>query len=282
MKTAKEKITAKVNLTLDITGSEMGFHNLNSLFASINIYDYFTAKKRTDKSITIKFKGIKPNCDYYKSNAYKTAVAFIEKYNTSGADITIKRNIPVGGGFGGSSADSAGVIKVLSRLYGVDDKNGIINLANLSGSDTAFMLNGGIAVCSGRGNIIEKIDGVDKLFLIVCKGYEQVLTKECYAKFDELKVNSSPCTKKAVEYLLNRDNRFFDTIKNDLYIPAISLKEGIKERLDKMNSLLKKGKAVMTGSGSGIVAVFFNKKERNKSYRVLRKNFTELIKAETK
>ena len=75
----KIKIPAKLNLTLDITGQSGGYHMIDSLVCSVNLYDTILVSKRKDKKILLKTRGINPECLVENNNAYKTALLFCEK-----------------------------------------------------------------------------------------------------------------------------------------------------------------------------------------------------------
>ncbi|MBQ9485599.1 MAG: 4-(cytidine 5'-diphospho)-2-C-methyl-D-erythritol kinase, partial [Clostridia bacterium] len=150
MKKAKVKIPAKINLTLDISGVENGYHVLESLVASIDIFDTITAKPRKDDILSVQFKGVAIGLSGNKSNAYLAAEKFKKEFATGGVDISIERNIPVAAGLGGSSADIAGVLLAMQKLY--DVKKDLSFIANELGSDVAYMLKGGYAVMRGRGD----------------------------------------------------------------------------------------------------------------------------------
>ena len=102
------KIPAKINLTLDVVGVKNGYHELNSLVASVNIFDAFALVKRKDCAVNVTFTGLSADVEGKDSIACRAAELFVKEFGTTGADITIKRNIPAGGGLGGSSADAAG------------------------------------------------------------------------------------------------------------------------------------------------------------------------------
>ena len=155
MKRVKIKVPAKINLTLDITGVKDGYHHLKSIVSSINLYDTITLIKRNDDKITLLEKGIESGCDTQKNNAFKACKAFINKFGTTGVDIVLNKKIPVGGGLGGSSADIAGVLNGMKKLFGIDGS--VKDLADELGSDSRYMLEGGWAVISERGNKVKKL-----------------------------------------------------------------------------------------------------------------------------
>jgi len=149
MKEITLKAYAKVNLALKVRGRERGYHLLDMLNVSVNIFDTVTVRKRTDGKVTagsdIYIKG---------NNALRVAEYIIKKYNLGGVDIYIEKGIPIGGGLGGSSADSAAVIYALGRLYDIKFAEDFIEF----GSDIPFQLIGGVKIVGGRGEHIEAAD----------------------------------------------------------------------------------------------------------------------------
>ncbi len=274
MKKIKLRVPAKLNLTLDILGNSGGYHNIKSLVCSIDIFDTITLKRRTDWDINLINKGIDPECSIVDNNAYKTAKLFSDTFITEGVDMIIEKNIPVGAGLGGSSADIAGVLNGMKALFEVDKS--IEPLADNLGSDCKYMLNGGWAIISGRG---EKIDfkKVDKtLYFVILLGDESVSTKACYRKFDSLKKNFKPCTERVYKALVENETEKFLTAKNDLLFSAISLMDGIDFNL----KALKKAGAplsIMTGSGSAVVGVFLDQKQRDKVFNILKPLYQDKI-----
>ena len=153
------KAYAKLNLTLNITGVSGGYHMLDSVVTSVDMHDLIVLKKRRAKLVSIIMRGQgSEDIPYDKNNAVKAAQLFIDNFGTNGADITVYKNIPMGLGVGGSSADAAGVLTGLSKLYGVNDLAGIKLLADKAGSDTRYMLSDGYARLAGRGNEVRQIE----------------------------------------------------------------------------------------------------------------------------
>lgn len=262
MKTVKIKAYAKINLTLEINGVEKGYHLLDSLVASVDLYDLLVLKtKKGYSSVTMKGMGsesIPPE----KNNALKAAEAFSARFHTDGADITVYKNIPIGAGLGGSSADISGVINGMARLYGIEDKNALKELADELGSDTGYMLQGGFAHLQGRGEIVTPVDTEEKLhFLLLCPRVS-VSAGECYRRYDELPKTleeRQKFTQECITALQRKDkNGVGRYLMNDLYIPAQSLCDEVRKTYEEAKSFSPLG-TVMTGSGSGILALFETK-----------------------
>lgn len=283
MKKFTQKINAKINLTLEVLGILDGYHLINSLVASVNIPDAVTLYKRNDGLITLKEKGIIVGGKIEKNNAYKAVKAFMERYGTNGVDIVIDKKIPVGGGLGGSSADIAGALIGMAKLYGVGD---IEELAQTLGSDVNYMLKGGYAIISGRGERVEPVLIKDKFYLIFITDETMLSAKAVYNKYDEQNgylVEKEPFSKVVADYIIKGEtDKAFNLAYNDLLNPSLTLNPKIGENLELLSSL-GANFVNMTGSGSTVFALFKSKKARDKAYKELVKTTSEvnLIKAET-
>lgn len=263
MHTVKIKSYAKVNLTLEIVGREGGYHLLDSLVASINVFDLIVLKKRKDGLSSVTMRGMgSESIPPEKNNALKAAEAFSKRFGVAGADITVYKNIPIGAGLGGSSADVAGVLRGMAKLYGVDDRAGIEALAEELGSDTKYMLKGGFARMQGRGEKLTDLDIGEKLhFLLLCPA-SSVSAGACYKKYDELPKTlewRESYTQACIEALRRKDkNEAGRYLTNDLFKAALHINTDVEKAQKEAESFSPLG-AVMTGSGSCVLAMFETK-----------------------
>ena len=279
MKKITVKANSKVNLTLDILGVSGGYHLLSSLVCSTALSDTITVRKRKDDLITLKNKGIKIDCSLIDNNAYKTAKLFQKTFNTSGVDIIIDKRIPLGGGLGGSSADIAGVLNAMKKLFNVSE--GLEKIANELSSDACYMLKGGYAVMSGRGDKVEYLNTNKKLYFVVFTDKNSVSSRACYKRYDELNISTENCTEQVLNAFNENDEKFFGLLKNDLYKPATTLNSNIELNLIALKNAGAKT-AIMTGSGSAVLGVFNDKKERDNVYKILIGRFgNKILKTET-
>lgn len=260
---AKAKIPAKINLTLDVFGGENGYHNLKSLVASVNLFDAITLYRRKDDIVTLLEKGVKAGCQTEDNNAVKCYRYLMKEYNLPGANIVINKKIPVGAGLGGSSADVAGVILATEKLFKI--KIDYKKTADLFGSDVMYMLIGGFAVISGRGNDVEKLPIKKTLYINLIDNLEMVSAKDSYNKFDELNIKTKNKTEKAVSALLNGED-FYKHISNDLQKGSTKILPRIEYSLGLIRLANAKN---MTGSGSAVYGVYEYKEKRNLEYKIL-------------
>lgn len=288
---------AKINLTLDITGTDGGYHTLDSLAVEIDLGNEIEAVKTNDGEISIEFVGNEyeiPSVPANETNAYKAAKLFAETFHTGGAKITVYSVIPVGAGLGSSSADAAGVLRAMRQLYlkettpEIEEK--ILKIADMTGSDTRMMYLGGAVRMKGRGDVAESLplppsrakekkglfsffrkeDKRMMYFLLICP-LTPVSTPQCFCKYDELEKTYPPRTQDATERFLKGDVYGLGRLmKNDLQEAACALNPDVKNALEAARKLMPIG-LTMTGSGSTVVAMFDTAEKRRYALEQSRK-----------
>ncbi len=251
------KSYAKLNIALKITGASDGYHMLDSIVSSVDKFDVITAKKRKDDKILITFTGKygfipKRQAD---TNAYKAVELFMKEFGVKGADVTVKRNIPTAGGMGASSADIAGVLVALKKLYKVNAS--LKPLADKLGSDAGYLLSGGFARITGRGEIVNKLPINQSYYYVVIYANSGVNTKDCFSFYDEkFRGLSGVDVDLCIDALKEGDLQSLSKVSgNDLYLPASTLNCEIKKNLDALLSLNPEY-ASMTGSGSTCFSIY--------------------------
>ena len=256
MESVRVKSYAKLNLTLHITGAEGGYHMLDSIVTTVDLYDLIVLKKRRDSLVSVTMRGQgSESIAFDDNNAVKAAQAFIEKFKTKGVDITVYKNIPMGLGLGGSSADSAGVLKGLAQLYKIDDFEGVAKLADENGSDTRYMLTGGYARLKGRGERGFHIDSKLKLNFLLIAPAEGVSTAECYKTFDKIGVFGGDGGKAEAALKAGDIRALAGSLCNALTIPAKMLSGSVSKAFEDLAAFDPLA-VNMTGSGSGVYALF--------------------------
>ncbi len=256
MNTARVSAYAKLNLTLDILGASGGYHELESAVVTIDLADRIVARRRGDGLCTVLMHG--EGCETLEPEHNQALIAaekFVKRFGTEGADITVWKNIPVGAGLGGSSADAAGALNALAMLYGVDDRAALKELADECGSDTGFLLGGGAAVIGGRGEKVYPIPAFPKVYALLLCPKEGVSTAECYRKFDELNTPSPRRTPLFTEAIASGASHAGRFLGNALFPAARELAPSVGEALLELKALSPLG-ASMTGSGSAVFALF--------------------------
>ncbi len=275
------KTYAKINLSLNVYGVNGGYHDIDSVVVSVGLCDTIKLKKTADREVKIKMKGFGTDIPLSENNAKKAAELFIKEFDTGGAEIEIDKKIPIGGGLGGSSADSAGVLRAMAKAYGV--KEDLSPLAKKIGSDTAYQLFGGFARLKGRGEVIEELSDISRLYVVLALTEGGVTTKECYALFDNLEKE---------EYADN-DALISDIGEGDVFKIGKNLRNGLLNAALKINPKIEDAYSAikeiapaahsMTGSGATVFALFKDRKSALKALKTLKnKGFEAIMTTTTK
>ena len=170
---------AKINLLLHIAGDRPdGFHELVMVMQSIDLADTVTVKERQEPGISLSCD--RPNVPTDNSNlAWKAADLMQRRFpdvakKRSGITIDLVKRIPMGAGLAGGSADCAAVLVGIDLLWELGlTKLELQTLAAELGSDISFCVAGGTALCTGRGEIIDPLPGLDNLYAVLAK-YEDL------------------------------------------------------------------------------------------------------------
>ena len=197
MQTIKAAAPAKINLTLEVLDKrEDGFHNIKSIMQAISLYDYLTFKVEDSDSTQIVLNGNSDNIPYNEKNlVHKAIVKFFEKTNITNKkiEVYIEKNIPVEAGLAGGSTDGAATFFALNELFNKPlSKDKIEELCASLGSDLNFCLNGGTAVCTGRGENTRKIPTQKQDVTLIKPLGLGISAKEAYTKFSKMEDKSVP------------------------------------------------------------------------------------------
>ena len=158
---------AKLNLFLHITGRrEDGYHELQSIFQLIDLYDWleFEVNDTTD----IHIQGLN-SVDLEQNLIYK-ATQILKPYakQATGLNIAIEKHIPMGAGLGGGSSNAATTLIVVNQLWqcGLE----IDQLAELGlqlGADVPIFVHGLNAWAEGIGEQLTFIDLAPKQYIVL-------------------------------------------------------------------------------------------------------------------
>ncbi len=185
----KVKVAAKINLMLDILKRlQNGYHSLFMIMQSVDLYDTVTVEKNNENKIIIKCDTEGVPCNE-KNIAYKCAKAFFDACNIKeqGITIEIEKNIPMAAGTAGGSADGAGVLYCLNKIYKTNlTTTELAEIGAKVGADIPFSLTGGTAIALNTGNVIAPVKDLPECYIVLCKPDQDVSTPEAYAQFDAL------------------------------------------------------------------------------------------------
>ena len=157
---------AKINLTLEILGKRPdGYHELRSIVMPVSLTDTVSVTS-TYAQVALTLT-VGPGVDAAKIGAadrnlaVRAARLMQERHRVNaGARIHIHKRIPIGGGLGGGSADAAGVILGLDRLWELGrSREELMALGSELGSDVPALIHGGAVLMEGRGERVRGLFG---------------------------------------------------------------------------------------------------------------------------
>ena len=279
---------AKINLHLEIIGKrDDGFHELAMVMQSINLSDQLEIEINNNGKLNLKTDSeILDNGD---ENLIIKAAKVLKDYSCNkdlGANILLKKNIPIGAGLAGGSSDAAATLIGLNKLWNLNLNSTILHqLASELGSDVPFCIKGGSQFCFGRGEILKKYNFITPYGLLLIKNpnisisTEHVYKKyyEEYSRFINLSnVNIEKVRNKLTNLgFINKD--IFQrkiNIRNDLQKIVQKEFKSVNDAINILSNLESSLCVSMSGSGPSCYAIF---KDFNMANTIYKKNI-ELFK----
>ena len=247
----------KINIGLNILGKRPdGYHNLQTIFYPINIKDALEIieAKESVQPVLFSSSGITLEGNE-EDNLCLKAVYLLKKDfpQLSSVQMHLHKNIPVGAGLGGGSADAAFTLKLLNNKFSLEfTQQQLIKYATVLGSDCPFFILNKPCYATGRGEILEEIsiDFSAYKILLVNPG---IHINTAWA-FSQLAIKEK-ARKNLKELIKQPISTWQQTIVNDFEKPVFAAHPeiaSIKNYLYQQGALF----ASMSGSGSSIFGIF--------------------------
>jgi 4-diphosphocytidyl-2-C-methyl-D-erythritol kinase len=239
---------AKINLGLHILAKRPdGYHEIETIMAAIPFCDILElTPSTTDTFIS---SGIAVPTDG-QPNLCQRAVALLRRQKDfPNVHIHLRKQIPIGAGLGGGSADASYTLLGLNQLFNLNFS--IQELASYAaelGSDCPFFIRGGLQLAKGRGELLHPLQPMGREFqLVLCNPQIHVSTAQAYSGVKPTNA------RKSIEELFSKEN--LSLLHND-FEDSIFLSQPLIANLKK--ELLAAGAcyAAMSGSGSSVFGLF--------------------------
>ena len=255
------RVPGKVNLELLVGPVRAdGYHTLSTVYQAVALHDDVTVAPDERWRVTVSGVHAARVPQDGSNLALRAARLLTERTGAGGpVHITIHKGIPVSGGMAGGSADAAATLVACDALWGLAlPREELELLAADLGSDVPFLVAGGTAMGSGRGELLAPVLARGTYHWVFALGTDGLATPTVYAECDRLR-GSAPVPEpvpnaELMSALRSGNPRILAPhLVNDLQEAAISLMPSLG---DVLQAGMEFGALAGIVSGSGPTVAF--------------------------
>ena len=262
---------AKINLYLHVTGKRAnGYHELDSLIAFAGVGDRITIEPDSD----LKFSATGPRAadiPHSDDNLVLKAAKLLARHAdvSTGAAITLEKNLPAASGIGGGSADAAATLVGLTQFWHLKLSTPELCALGLPlGADIPICVYGKAAQVAGIGEVMTPAPILPPAWLVLANPGVPVSTPSVFTARTGGFSKPAPLataplnTHDLAAALLER--------RNDLTAAAISLAPVIQGVLDALHRCPGALLSRLSGSGATGFALFADKQQAQTGAKALK------------
>jgi 4-diphosphocytidyl-2-C-methyl-D-erythritol kinase len=250
------RVPAKVNLHLGVGARRPdGYHDLVTVFQAVSLYDEVTLSPARRLRVEVRgdgADGVPLGEDNLAARAVRTVAERAGR--APHLRVVISKGIPVAGGMAGGSADAAAALLACDALWGMGlPAAALADLAAALGSDVPFLLSGGTALGTGRGERLSPVLGRGSYHWVFALADAGLPTPSVYAQLDRLRdsgerIGPSPADPVLAALRAGDPAALGRALTNDLQPAALALRPRLQAVLDAGRELGALG-SVVCGSG---------------------------------
>jgi 4-diphosphocytidyl-2-C-methyl-D-erythritol kinase len=275
----RSRAPAKINLTLRIVRQRTdGYHEIVSLVAFADVGDELTLAPGNALDLDLSGSNAAALSDA-SDNLVLVAAHTLDQHikNLKLGRFELKKNLPVGAGLGGGSADAAAALRLLATANDLEPGDArIYAIASMIGADVSVCLESKARVVTGIGDQLSAPIKLPPLPAVIVFPGAHVATAEAFGTYDQLgleilcdrfedhpEATAIPLERHELIAFLNSQTNDL-TRATELIAPVIST---VKECLHKTigTQLVR-----MSGSGSSVFAIYENKMLAEKAAKEIR------------
>lgn len=257
---------AKLNLSLGVGPLRTdGFHELITVFTALDLADEIVAEPADGAELILQgqyaaelTRSVErpgstspttstplavPKAEAASNLAIRAAEALARQADiTADVRLTVTKRIPVAAGLAGGSTDAAAALIACDALWGLNTpRRVLVELAAELGSDVPFCLLGGVAVGTGRGELLRPMTSPGPFHWVLLPSTGSLSTPAVYGELDRLRaIDEAPvsadqavrCQSVADAVAAADPIGLAEAIYNDLQPAAISLQPSLMATLN--------------------------------------------------
>jgi 4-diphosphocytidyl-2-C-methyl-D-erythritol kinase len=261
------RVPAKINLHLAVGPRRAdGYHELSTVYQAISLYDELTADRADGLSLVVDGEGAGRLPTDDGNLAVRAVRALAQLLGVvPNVRLHLHKRIPLAGGLAGGSADAAAALVACDALWsGGLSREQLAEVAAGLGSDVPFLVPGGTALGTGRGERISPVLATGTWHWVVAVATSGLSTPRVYGELDRLRDAgkvpgvTSEGTAEAPDRLLaalrQHDPRVLAAeLRNDMQPAALSLRSSLRRTL---RAGEEEGALAALVSGSGPSCLF--------------------------
>jgi len=268
----------KLNLSLDVLQKQpTGYHDLKMVMETVELHD------RLDITVG-EGQGIRAtsNLPYLPADgrniAVKAASVFFRELGLSEHQVSIRlhKQIPVGAGMAGGSANAAAVLRGLDALMGTNlPLEQLRELGGRLGSDVPYCIAGGTVLAQGRGDVMTPLPPLPPCHIVIAKPKFSISTASLFARIDCGKIRHRPDT----EGILNAlETGQLDQVALRMYNVFEDVLDNRGKDIAQIKSVLLDCGALgasMTGTGPAVFGLFDEETPAKTAWERLKETYPE-------
>ncbi|TCP56378.1 4-diphosphocytidyl-2-C-methyl-D-erythritol kinase [Tamaricihabitans halophyticus] len=258
------RVPAKVNLHLAVGDARSdGFHELSTVFQALSLTDEVTVGVADTPGVEVHGEGASSVPTGPSNLAWRAVRALAEHVGRDPDEpkvrVVIRKAIPVAGGMAGGSANAAAALVGLAALWRLElGRDDLAAIAMRLGSDVPFVLHGGTALGTGRGERLVPVLSRHSFHWVLAFDRRGLSTAQVYQELDRLRADGDPPRLGSVEPMLEAlasgdPRQLALLLGNDLQAAAVSLRPGLRRTL---RAGVSAGALAGAVSGSGPTCAF--------------------------
>jgi 4-diphosphocytidyl-2-C-methyl-D-erythritol kinase len=270
---------AKINLTLDVLGKRSdGYHELATIMQTIDLADTLCFTATSDGNVRMICS--QPELSNEHNLAVRAVQAIRQRCSLKqGVIIELYKHIPVAAGLGGGSSNAAAVLLALQQWWQLPlSPDDMLDIAASLGSDVPFFLQGGLALCEGRGERITTLEShwpASMRWLLLLKPPISVSTATVFRNLPVSDYTNGLHSRAVCTALSNQHQLPLEDLHNGLERGVLEL---YPEVAHARNAMLQAGAPFvrLSGSGSTLFAPFPNLQDAMRTQQRLQAQGYEL------
>ncbi len=242
---------AKINLGLNVISRRAdGFHNIETILYPVKINDALELVEAGELKFST--SGIPVPGPPTENICLRAYALLAKKFSLPLVHIHLHKQIPIGAGLGGGSADGAFCVRLLNEKFGLNITEGQMeNYGRMLGSDCAFFIKNKPVLATGRGDHFTSVNLLlDQYFLVLVMPPVHVNTAEAYKG-----VQPRPAETGIMDIVKLPPEQWAEILKNDFEESVFSnfpQIRALKQALYSAGALY----ISMSGSGAAVYAIF--------------------------